>query len=197
MDAKTVIREYFQHLSKIERTQFKPPKFPSSRILEQAAEFLRWCEAKNIQEPELYIRFRLDGGRARRFRIPFKALKSEAVAEAWHKWGATKYRVGEWTQKQHAAIRPAEVDRIKSLRYLAPATESYQYFHVAEGRVELCMATPQYSGGFHPMSRVCPSCPKSIACADKLNQAHGFNVVDLRHGRIERLPREIQAAAIA
>jgi hypothetical protein len=199
MTAQDVIREYFRYLSKIEGTQLKAPQFQSTRLQEQAGAFITWCEENNIRGRDvgLFLQFRLDGARARRFRVPFKALPNAKMATAWHAWGAQKYRVRAWEDQQHAGMRTERVTQIKDLRRLLPATESYQIMHLREGRADVCMATPDYSGGFHPKSRACVACPMAIQCAAKLCAAHGFDVPALRRDELYKLPSEVLAAVIA
>jgi len=194
--AEDVIREYYRYLSIIERRQYKPPEFPSQRLLDHAAAYLRWCEAKAVREPELFLRFRLDTSRAARFRLAMRLLPSDKQAARWHLSAGSHYRVKGWTARQHEGIRPG-VDHIKALRPLIPAMEAYQYYHAVEGRQDACMATPEHSGGFHPKSRICPSCPKAIACSNAQNQREGFDVAALRRGEVWALPKAIASAAIA
>jgi len=174
----------------------KPPGFFRERAWGHARAFLAWAEEQGIDDPLRYLVYRFEVG-DHNDRIPNLAqLRSNKLALIY---------LSDWQQgERDAADGYARLERragskqeqaIKALRILTSGHEAAKTHYL--GRAELCRAESDITGGFHPESRFCPTCPQAVRCAAQLHKRFGFDVVALRAGRLHHLPKEVAAAAIS
>jgi hypothetical protein len=187
-----------QHYYELRRRQsgVRSPHFFRKRVWTHAENYLAWA-AKAKVDPLRFLEYRFRVGEHGRYVPKLNQLRSYELAKLFRE---------EWMQDELGADRAyAKLERragtkreqvVKALRLLTPAMEAVKYPYVLRGRHELCLAESGLSGGFHPESRYCPTCPVGVRCAAKLYQVHGFDVVALRAGRLHELPKDIAAAAI-
>jgi hypothetical protein len=196
VDAGDVAREFYR-IREQHTGRPTPRGWSNQRTLDGARRFLEWCREQEIDDPLAFLRWRMDCAKHAGHPVGMEQLRSAVLAGRWKEWA--EGRVLEQRQAERLA-RVAGTQReqaIKALRILTPAMEAAKYPFASTGRHALCLAQPlDYSGGFHPESRYCPSCPLAVRCAARLYEVHGFDVVALRAGRLYALPREVAAAAV-
>lgn len=194
VDAGDVVREFYAWR---ERTTKKPPPVGNARhgALATAGEFIVWCREQEIEDPIAFLRWRLERAEHAGHPISIKALRSPAFAERWREWGEGISLDDAKAKKLLRQAGSALEQNVKTLRILTPGMEAAKHPYAA-GRSEMCLVETELTGGFHPASRYCPTCPVAVRCAAKLYKQHGFDVVALRRGALYALPREIAAAAV-
>ncbi len=162
--------------------------------LRHATSYLKWCKSQDI-DPVRFLRYRIENT-SHSGHIPSLArLKSVKIAETWRQWREGQQYADDNYDKLKRKAGSKQQQGVKALRILTRSQEMVKHRYTADGRYELCI-TDDYSGGFHPHSKYCPLCPANGMCVAKLNARHGFNVVALREGRLNKLPAEIAAAAV-
>ncbi len=174
----------------------RPPTYYRKRCWEHAEAFLAWCAKQEIDNPLGFLRYRFEVGDHGRYVPKLNQLRSNKLAEVWRQW-----REGQQLEDDHAVVLEQKAgtkaeQAIKELRLLTRGMEAAKHPYASTGRHELCLAEVDVTGGFHPESRYCPTCPVGVRCAAQLYQRHGFDVVSLRAGRLHVLPREVAAAAV-
>jgi len=195
VSAGDVVREFYR-IRHEHGGKAPPVGWAKARAEVPASQFLAFCQREEIDDPLAFIRWRLDGAKHAGHPIAISHLCTPAFAERWREWGE-----GLSLQDRQAAklARQAGTRReqsVKALRILTPGMEAVKYPYMSTGRSELCLAEISLSGGYHPESRYCPTCPAAVRCAAALCREHGYDVVSLRAGRLHMLPREIAAAAV-
>lgn len=165
--------------------------------LEIASRYLRWCEAKQV-DPLTFMQERfLHLKRVAQCRPKFNALASEKLLEVWRKNQEARENEGRMRREQirleHQAGTWAQQE-IRALALLTKAMEDFKRPYLLSGQAELCLSAPHHSGGYHPRSSFCKTCPQSIRCAVALNQRVGFDAVALRAGRLDLLSPEVVSA---
>ena len=165
-----------------------------------ATAFLKWCSKEKIDDPLGFIRYRFVCGDHRGYRPKIHQLRSRALAAVWIAWRAEEMqsqdRVDEAYLKLKAQAGTKEEQFVKSLLLLDRGHESLRSAYARKGKPELCLVETDLSGGFHPDSRYCPTCPMASRCVAKLYKQYGFDVVALRRGDFRMLPAHIAAAAV-
>lgn len=158
-----------------------------------AQKYLDWC-TKNAVDPIQFMRDRFQHlTRTIGIRPKFNALASPKLLEVWRK--REPYAVKQQEEDRlHREAGDPRLQAIRSAHLLTPGQDSFKKPYVLSGRSELCLAQPDYSGGFHPSSQYCRECPSAVRCVQDTNERWGFNVVALRSGRHDLLPREVLTA---
>lgn len=157
----------------------------SSEHVSDAVAFMSWCHEHAIRDPLLYIRTRMALAKAL---VPFTSLASTEIIEAYLERFAPRVLSAKLTAQD-----PRERQYIRSLALNARAHEIVRRDYVSMKSTHLCLAQPELSGGYHPLSPNCGACAHGAPCAARLNEREGFDVVALRLNRTDLLPREIAA----
>lgn len=174
---------------------YKTPSHFTKPMWAAAEKFLAWCKKQEIDDPLGFIRYRLECADHTGYVLPLKSLCSDKLAEQW-RTRAEGHQLEDDAYKALVLEAGSSKEQlVKSLMPLTRGHEAMQAHYAQTGQSELCMAEIDLSGGFHPNSRFCPTCPSAVRCAAALYQKHGFDVVSLRAGRLHAVPREVAAAA--
>lgn len=173
------------------------PAFFRKRAWAHADAFLAFCAKAEIDDPLRFLEYRFEVADHEGYVPRLYKLRSYRLAELYR---------SEWKQGERAAddayARLKEVagsraqQAVKSLRVLTHGMERAKQPYAAAGNFALCRAQIGITGGYHPSSRYCPTCPEAVRCAAALYREHGFDVVSLRAGRLHALPQDIAAAAV-
>lgn len=192
VEAGEVLRAFYRER---EKRGIRTPTIFRKRVWGHAEAFLAWCRAEGIADPLKFLAWRWQLADEGRRLLEIHRLRSKKLAEAWLRQGGEQRRdVHAHMESVEARTGAIEKQAIRELTVLTRGMEAAKY-HYAERR-HLCVAEIEYTGGFHPESRFCPSCPVAVECAAKLYQAYGFDVVSLRAGRYHAIPRSVLAAAM-
>ena len=174
----------------------KPPGFFRDRVWDHANAFLAWAAEQELDDPLRYLDYRFAVG-DHNGRIPniaqLRSVKLAALYRSEWKQGGRDAADGYDFVKRRSGTKREQA--VKALRILTGANEVAKSHYV--GRAELCRAQSDMTGGYHPESRYCPTCPQAVRCAAQLHQTYGFDIVALRAGRLKYLPKEVAAAAIS
>jgi len=144
--------------------------------------YLKWCDANEV-DPILFMRdrFRRVALASKGYLPGFRNLASEKLLAAWKTGESRAHREAADARLTREAASTASRQHFDSLRAPPrPAQEQYKRTYVLSGRPELCRLSSQHSGGYHPKSSVCPTCPQAVRCAQDLNAQHGFDLVSVR-----------------
>lgn len=158
--------------------------------------FLVWCRKQEIDEPLSFLEWRFRCADYTGYVPHVHQLKSNKLAAQWREWREGEYleeKRGEDLERKAGSRLEQQVG---ALKILTAGHEAFKHPYALSGQFDLCLAQSDLSGGYHPESRYCPTCPRAVECATQLHRAHGFDVVSLRAGRLWALPREIAAAAV-
>ena len=172
------------------------PKCYYKRCWNHADAYLKWCEKNGVDDPLAFLHYRFETAAHGGYVPKLHQLRSVALATIWKEWREGVYLAARQGEKLVAAAGTAEQQLVKHLRVLTRGQEAAKQPYFQNAQSELCLAESSITGGYHPSSRYCPSCPAATRCAAKLYQQHGFDVVGLRAGRLDRLPADIAAAAV-
>lgn len=184
-----VLREYYRLL----KSPFGGA--PKSQI-PHAERYLAWCRERGIACPLEWLAFRFECTRGR-YKPRLSTLPSEAVARAWLECGHEGRALAARRQRDLERVAgDVFVQRVKDLRILTIGMEAAKEPYLCRGEYSECLRSQRYTGGYHPDSKYCPSCPKLLECAAALHREHGFDVVALRLHRFDALPREVASAAL-
>lgn len=165
----------------------------ATRIGDQvtAGKYLAWAQKQQI-DPLGFIDFLFQ-----RFVPEIYRLRNNAMAEQYRKWGQDKQEeqknLAEQSRRLHA---PLEDQHYKDMLVLTVGMEAMKHPYVTTGRHHLCLAEFELTGGYHPSSRYCTTCPLAVECSAQLYQAYGFDVVSLRAGRYWAVPQEVVSRAL-
>ena len=86
-------------------------------------------------------------------------------------------------ERQEAAVDDGRVfDARRDLSHSAEALKVYFSRLGQHGRCMAAMESETY--GYHPLSRVCPTCPIGAACEAQLRAKTGFDIQALRRGEL-------------
>lgn len=190
VEAGEVLRAFYRAR---EKRGIRTPTIFRKRLWGHAETFLAWCKKEGIGDPIAFLEWRWGLADEGNYLLEIHRLRSKKLAHAWLEQG------GEGRQAEVA--RMVDVERrtgsiakqaIQELRILTVGNEAAKYQY--PDRRRLCMAEMDYTGGYHPESRYCPTCPLAVECSAQLYARHGFDVVSLRAGRLHALPQEIAAA---
>lgn len=176
----------------------RSPAFFRKKAWAHAEAFLKWCAKTGIEDPLRYLEFWFEVCDYTGKPPQLHRLRSNNLAETYLSEWQQDERAAEdayTTLKQRAGTR--EQQAVKALRVLTHGMEAAKYPYASTGRYELCLAEVSLTGGFHPSSRYCPTCPVAVRCAAALYRINGFDVVALRAGRLHELPKHIATAAIS
>jgi len=169
------------------------PNFRRSAV-RGATAYVAWCERAGIDDPLLFLRYRFECAQYTGYQMTWPRLRSNRLALVWQEWREGHALADVAAERLKAEAGTPRKQAIKTLRVLTRSMVEFQGRHL--GRAELCAVEVQFSGGYHPESRHCPACPAAVRCAANLYQAHGFDVVALRTGRLHALPADVAAAAV-
>ena len=194
VDAGAVLNTFYRLREKLMGR--RDPGWHHQDAVQNAQRFLEWCKAEKIDDPLAFIAHRFEAARYAKHPIGLKQLVSAKAAETWREW-----REGAQLETKKAARLERQAgsiaeQQVKTLRVLTRGMEAVKQPYVERQRFDLCLAEIELTGGFHPESSACKSCPIGVRCAAKLYQQHGFDVVSLRAGRLYALPKDIAAAAV-
>lgn len=168
------------------------PKFYRKKKWEAAELFLAWCRKVEV-DPIKYLEFRFRNVPAKSAILPLYRLRNNRIAEMFkEEWAQDELAADEHYQKLEQAYVSDKAQTVRELRVLTKSQEVVKRNYW--GRAEMCMSEHEISGGYHPSSSFCPTCPAAIRCAAMLYKRYGFDVVALRAGRVQALPKEIVAA---
>ncbi len=160
----------------------------------EAERYLRWCDDNEIDEI-LFMEHRFRSlDRTRRAAPMFRSLKSDLMVESWKKGGESQAQQEQVSKKIMAGMDDSFTRAILDLDSLTPAQEHYKRIQWQRGGQEVCLVSPELSGGYHPLSRYCPYCPCSMDCITQLNAKWKFDVVALRMRRLEDVPERVAKA---
>jgi len=191
-----IIETYYELRDRIEGRP-KPTRIGRKTITRNranAAAYLKWCRNAGIDDPALFMRYRFECAKHTGYWCTWTKLRSNKLAVMWKEWREGHALADVHAERLKHEAGSAKKQAVKTLRLLTRSMETYQARYV--GREELCAATTEHSGGYHPESSHCPTCPQAVRCAAALYQRHGFDVVALRAGRLHSLPADIVAAAV-
>jgi hypothetical protein len=199
MDRDHAIDHYYQLRAKHRRPI--PRKLSAAHKADDAAAmetFLQWCQGKDIDDPAGYMaeRFRSVYLASRRKAVPrITQLANDMLAKRWTGWiegeriAATSYTKRVAQDDQFALV-------VKSLAAAPHVTkESFKRRLAGEG-AEACMTMVHESGGYHPKSGWCQQCACAVRCAARVNEEHGFDVVALRSGALDKVPARVASALV-
>lgn len=192
VDAGDVIREFYRQRQ--ERTGQRPPSFRRPGVVQAAERFLERFKALEADDPFGYMRWRWDAAQHAGHPVGLVHLASDPLILRWRERGHGFALEAAKAEKLMRRAGTAHEQAVKELRILTPGMEAAKRPY--EGRRALCVADIELTGGFHPRSPACAACTAAVACAARLYQIHGWDVVSLRAGRLHLLPREVAAAAV-
>jgi hypothetical protein len=173
----------------------REPQYYRKHAWSAAEAFLVWAAAESV-DPISYLRFRFEAASTRGYTPGLKRLRSGSMAKLWRsEWQRGERALDEGYQKLKARAGTLEEQAVKELLVLTDGMESAKQPYVRTGDLELCVVESEFTGGFHPASRYCPTCPHAVQCAAALHREYGYDVVALRAGRLHELPQKIAAAA--
>ena len=165
---------------------------------------LAWAGKVGISDPLGYVDFVF---RARKYGAdnrPGKPqiqqlhrLRSRRLADLFaEEWRANERALETRHEKLRDRAGSKQEQSVKHLRLLTKGQESAKHPYAASGRYDMCLVETDITGGYHPLSKHCPTCPVAVRCVAKLLQQYGYDVRALREGWLHRLPKEIAVAAI-
>lgn len=193
--AGRILQSYYQ----LRHDYGGPPPPKALRFKKQwdhATAYLTWSEAAGV-DPLLFLRYRFEAAKHTGYIPKLHQLRSYQLAEIFKsEWKQDELSLSAAYDRLKAKAGTREQQTVKALRVLTHGHEAAKYPYISTGRWELCLAEINLSGGFHPSSRYCPTCPVAVRCAAELHRTYGFDVVALRAGRLNELPRDVAAAAI-
>lgn len=192
MTPDDVVDAYYAQLAARRPNVREPKKRTGS--LKTAQQFIAWATTNELEHPLLYVKWRVDSAHAARFQLKLTQLIDERARAKWVEYQSSRFRVMRSTEKLMSTVKTPEVQAILDLqRAPSPQQEAYRLRHNQMQQTAACMATPNYSGGYDPRSKICPNCPQCVGCSGKLYQDNGFDVAAFRLGRIDVLPARIRA----
>ena len=169
---------------------FRRPDVHDPQDVAIAREYMRWCAGHEI-DPLFYITTRLSNvWHTKKFIVQFRSLRCESCVKP-HKDREYQWRLSQASARAASTQESAPSQLVRDLALFVPNHEQVRSRYYREQHPALCRASAQYSGGYDPRSRFCPSCPEAAACANELKQRWGFDVVALRTGRFDQLPASI------
>lgn len=172
------------------------PRYFRKKAWKRAEDYLAWCAKAGIDDPLSFLEFRFRAGDYAGHVPMLHRLRSNKLAEKWKQFGQGQLLQEQQGRKLSKQAGSRFQQSVKSLRILTVGMEAAKRPYIERGETDLCMAEMEFTGGYHPSSRFCPTCPSAVACAAKLYQQHGFDVVSLRAGRLYAVPSEVAAAAV-
>lgn len=190
---KATPRAVLKALNEGRQHQRRPPLRWGFKIEKQLKSFLSWCDREGIDDPLSYVKTWLEICHHEGYEPVTFRMKSKKLAERWKVWLSFQNAEEEHQKQLHAQSGNALQQRVVSLKLLTRANEAMkkQYAHT-----ERCVAEVELTGGWHPRSRYCQSCPLAGQCAAALERRYGFNVAALRTGHLHMVPRSVAAAAV-
>lgn len=190
-------RDVLEHYYALRAKRGEPrPRTLGAGAWKQIEDYLKWCQGQGVSDPIAFIDYRFECADHTGYVPQVHQLRSNRLAELWRDYREgchLEQQRGEKLERRAGSVREQQ---IKHLRHLTAGHEAFKAPYFASGQASMCLAQPELSGGFHPESRYCPKCPRAVECAAQLYQAHGFDVVSLRAGRLNVLPPEVAAAAV-
>lgn len=194
VDANKVLDAFYR----LRQSHFltRRPNFIREDAVRSAERYLDWCKGAQIDDPIAFLEYRFESARSAGHPVSIRALASEKLAGYWRTWAEGNYLEQKQAEKLTRIAGTRNEQAVKALRILTPGMEAAKVPYVSTSRHALCLAEIDITGGFHPDSVYCPTCPMAVRCAAALYREHGFDVVSLRAGRLNMLPKEIAAAAV-
>lgn len=190
-------REVLEHYYALRAQRGEPrPRTLREKPWKHAEAYLRWCTAQRIADPIAFLDYRFQCADHTGYVPKTHQLRSNRLAELWHSFREGHHLEQKHGEKLEERAGTVREQTIKHLRHLTAGHEAFKAPYYLSGQPDLCLAQPELSGGYHPESRYCPTCPKAVECAAQLYREHGFDVVSLRAGRLYALPPEVAAAAV-
>lgn len=131
--------------------------------------FVSWCRENDIDEPKSFIIARIyhaqEESSKRYFPKP-EQLKTAALLrdEMWrdlYDWVARC----RYDQEELGKLLDPGTSKAKRIQTLASLRPAWERFKAKNPNREICASLPQYTGGFHPASDHCASCPQQLRCA--------------------------------
>lgn len=157
--------------------------YPYAKVERNAKKFIEWCE-RNDADPLRFMKARIYLAKEGDRPVPaIGAMASKALLEndAWQEIFDRAEAV-EFDRKFVLEEAAQMQDRyIASLLACTPANEQFKLNH--QNQRNICMHDRRFSGGYHPKSELCTSCPIAGQCATAVNVEHGFDVITLRKDR--------------
>jgi len=194
VDAGDVVREF--HRLRQERTGQRPPTFRRPEVLEAAQRFLDRFRELGADDPLAFLRWRWDAAQHAGHPVGLRQLAGDTtLITRWRDFGHGHTLSAAASARLTRKAGTVDEQQVKELRLLTRGMEAAKAPHAARGRFDLCLVD-EFTGGFHPASRTCASCPEAVRCAARLYQSHGWDVVALRANRLHLLPKEVAAAAV-
>lgn len=174
----------------------KPPAYFRKRHRAIITTYLEWCAAQDV-DAIAFLEFRFRAAAYSGNLPALDRLRSVKQAKLYREtWIQAEIRLDKHYAKIKNAMGPVEVQTMRSLKLLTHAMGAAKHGHVTRGRYDLCLADIDLTGGYHPQSSYCASCPLAVQCAAKLHEIYGFDVAAYREGRIGDLPKHIIALAV-
>jgi hypothetical protein len=188
--------EVLQTFYRLKKERGNPvPSYFRKELWETAERYLSWCQQEHIDDPLAFLHYRFQCADHTGYPLPLKGICSSAIAKNWREHGeGSSLEAQAYEALVTEAGTPLE-QQVRALRLLTRGNEALKAQY-QDGRQELCLTEIDLSGGFHPESRYCPTCPVAVRCAAALYRKHGFDVVSLRAGRLHVLPSDVAAAAV-
>ena len=188
-----VLQHYY---AQREKRGIKPPEYFRKKNWEHAQKFLDWAVEQKITDPLRFIDYLFEVGDFNQ-RVPFlnRLCSAKLVAIYLSEWQQGERDAADGYDRLVRRAGTKQEQTVKALRILTPGMEAAKVHYVR--REELCQAESEVTGGFHPESQFCPTCPQAVRCAAQLYRRYGFDVVALRAGRLYDLPKEVARAAIS
>jgi hypothetical protein len=164
-------------------------RLKSQTMWQDASAYIRWCNAHEVADPNLFmwLRFRiLRSARGAGARPSLRTLATESLLP--------RYRT---IAHERVMAKHFDTQFERELISVNVGNEAVRRDYVVMGRSDLCEAQPNLSAGYHPYSVWCPQCPRTASCGAALNAREGFDVVALRLGKIDRAPDDVRRARAA
>jgi hypothetical protein len=161
-----------------------------NRHVQQAVDFLEWCEENEIEHPLIFIDLYFAHlYTTKRLWPRFDALRADKLIDFYRE---VLPSILENIRLKADPENHPDRRYYRSLALLTRAQEGVRRDYVLMGRSELCEIEIGVTGGYHPKSPSCAQCPRVAPCAMRLNKREGFDVALLRNGQISALPRHIR-----
>lgn len=174
----------------------REPAYYRKNAWKHAENYLAWCGRQEI-DPIAFLDFRFRGSDHSGYVPRLDQLRRNKLVPLFRaEWMQDELGAEVAYDRLKARAGTREEQTIKALRVLTSGQEAVKYPYALTGRYKLCLTEQELTGGFHPESRYCPTCPEGVRCAAALYQRYGFDVVALRAGRLHALPPKIAAAAV-
>ena len=189
LTAGKFLQKYYAKRQEILGT--KAPSYFRAKSWDHAESFLLWCKKNEVESVMEFLEFRLRTSQISGHKLAIGKLRSPKSLQAFRAWGRDRQDDAVWEKQLASKSGTPQQQQIKALRILTRANLIVQERYSREGKHGLCLVEASLSGGYHPDSPYCPTCPEALPCAAQLHEEYGFDVVCLRKGLRQFLPAAI------